>query len=1135
MMMAAAAAVVHAIASRPVAVQRQPQRPPHVGQPDSHSQRRYTRPGAVVTDDIRRSHDRRSRSRGPLTNDMIRHFLTSGPANEEPLTLVRRALLYIQDWRRRGVAKLENELQRLEELFARQVLALEGPELDEPYARLTGPVSREMLRRASTSSVVRLAAFGATGAGKSTLINALLQGIVMQTGGGHITARICVLRHSEKQHASIRVCRIVDNENELEPIGGSDEQADPSAYVSLADARPHEVQRRLTPFICRSHAPPASDAEQLKAWTSCVVVVSYPFDLLAAGLELIDLAGVANDDPNPYLFDARQRFLQTYRPHGILFCYSLAHWDLAERTAYKELQSHCEGGRMGVDPPDIFFANTKADEATLAHTKGFILRLEPDKLTELIIRAEETGRFQALLDMRLPFSFLPESLDACLNFAMVNACEFLEKPESKIFSSFMQRLVRWIMAVQVRRMTTAASTVQRAVNAFYTTLNIHKTRSENDIEAEREEALQALDAFRTQAREACIGVIESLPGQVAELARDERVKAALLQQAIAVQLEAFDGNRLIGETRKLARGAFIDKFTPYVEQELRAPMLRQLDQQLARQLRAQVKILLRRSKVLDSLNAAVAEILHVTSDKSKAQRISAAGMNGLVNELDLASYLSMPALLALVRSFLVDVIVPFLCGDKVDANFKVQCADLVIKHAEQMVQVQPIIEQFSAALDRLVSDIRSEVNRRCQQQFHAARRARHNDDEMVRIRLDFAKLLFAAIEVQGMMCQPQTITVQWEQIMGEGAVGRVLTGEWEGHNENDVEIQPLAIKVFRITEDGEAANHGMAVALSFYEEVHYAQRLSLTGDPIFACPLGVRRVSRPSGELYAAIIFPRFSCDLGSYIRIHDNMVTLRERLQWARQLCEGVAKMHRLGFLHRDIKPSNVLVVHDVRSHRILRLALADFDLTTGAVVAMTRVMTRAYAAPELFQSDVSYTTSADVYSLGKTLTNIGVDCPAVEHALRDDPTARPTAQQLADEMKRLIRDPGQERIAYGNPSSASSSSSLSSSPSAPSRSGSGMSEAAGEADADDLCRVCFPDGVYVPIDPSSFRLCDVCMSGGVGVRFGCGHAVCCFRDALALARQPQAQGCPICRRPITQLREANGREPTYLKAPTS
>ncbi len=102
---------------------------------------------------------------------------------------------------------------------------------------------------------------------------------------------------------------------------------------------------------------------------------------------------------------------------------------------------------------------------------------------------------------------------------------------------------------------------------------------------------------------------------------------------------------------------------------------------------------------------------------------------------------------------------------------------------------------------------------------------------------------------------------------------------------------------------------------------------------------------------------------------------TQEKALEWARQICAGVAASHELNVLHRDLKPANILIDGKGRAR------VADF----GLAAAMTDVEgkreiagTPAYMAPEqLSRGEVS--VQSDLYSLGLILYELFTGKPAI------------------------------------------------------------------------------------------------------------------------------------------------------------
>ena len=103
--------------------------------------------------------------------------------------------------------------------------------------------------------------------------------------------------------------------------------------------------------------------------------------------------------------------------------------------------------------------------------------------------------------------------------------------------------------------------------------------------------------------------------------------------------------------------------------------------------------------------------------------------------------------------------------------------------------------------------------------------------------------------------------------------------------------------------------------------------------------------------------------------------LTLNERIDLFRQVCDAVQYAHRQLVVHRDLKPSNILVTEDEGGAR--RVKLLDFGIAkvlsgedTGEPLTVLTapgqlMLTPEYAAPEQL-SGGAISTATDVYALG-------------------------------------------------------------------------------------------------------------------------------------------------------------------------
>ena len=108
-------------------------------------------------------------------------------------------------------------------------------------------------------------------------------------------------------------------------------------------------------------------------------------------------------------------------------------------------------------------------------------------------------------------------------------------------------------------------------------------------------------------------------------------------------------------------------------------------------------------------------------------------------------------------------------------------------------------------------------------------------------------------------------------------------------------------------------------------------------------------------------------------------------RMEWAKQIVEGMMHIHSRGVIHRDLNPWNVFI--NSANHA----KIGDFGLSTeakpggdthtglaspGACPLDVSAIGSLYSAPELGSETPGYDCSADIYSLGTLLFAVFLDC---------------------------------------------------------------------------------------------------------------------------------------------------------------
>jgi serine/threonine protein kinase len=122
----------------------------------------------------------------------------------------------------------------------------------------------------------------------------------------------------------------------------------------------------------------------------------------------------------------------------------------------------------------------------------------------------------------------------------------------------------------------------------------------------------------------------------------------------------------------------------------------------------------------------------------------------------------------------------------------------------------------------------------------------------------------------------------------------------------------------------------------------------------------------------------------------------VRSAVWLTRQAAEGLAALHRAGFVHADVKPGNVLV----DASGAARLIDLGFAHRPGENVELLKdgfiMGTASYIAPELCRRQQIDTPAADVFSLGVTLFEcltgrLPYPAATAEEALKKRRKARP------------------------------------------------------------------------------------------------------------------------------------------------
>jgi serine/threonine protein kinase len=196
------------------------------------------------------------------------------------------------------------------------------------------------------------------------------------------------------------------------------------------------------------------------------------------------------------------------------------------------------------------------------------------------------------------------------------------------------------------------------------------------------------------------------------------------------------------------------------------------------------------------------------------------------------------------------------------------------------------------------------------------------------------------------------------QLLGEGGMGEVWLAEQKIPFHRTV-----ALKLIKAGMDTKA------VVARFESE---RQALALMDHPSIARVFDAG--STPEGRPYFVMEYVP-GLPITEYCDKH--RLTMKERLELFRQVCDGVQHAHQKAIIHRDLKPSNVLVVEQDNKAvpKIIDFGLAKATgqrLTDQTMFTELGVMigTPEYMSPEQAdQREQNIDTRTDVYSLGVIL----------------------------------------------------------------------------------------------------------------------------------------------------------------------
>ena len=159
------------------------------------------------------------------------------------------------------------------------------------------------------------------------------------------------------------------------------------------------------------------------------------------------------------------------------------------------------------------------------------------------------------------------------------------------------------------------------------------------------------------------------------------------------------------------------------------------------------------------------------------------------------------------------------------------------------------------------------------------------------------------------------------------------------------------------------------------------------------------------------IVMPRLDGHTMQWHLNADDGKPLPVALWFVRQVCQALATLHAAGWVHGDVKPSNVII----GSQGHVTLIDMGFAARVHTLAGHQFRGTPDYAAPESLAGDMAALPSMDMFSVGRMLwqwlsvTQVVAQprlepiATLVEHLVSGEPSDRPTAESVVNQLLRL------------------------------------------------------------------------------------------------------------------------------------
>ncbi|KAH3760486.1 hypothetical protein Pelo_7647 [Pelomyxa schiedti] len=880
---------------------------------------------------------------------------------------------------------------------------------------LMPPEDQESVRRAcSKEEPVRIATYGPTGVGKTSLINSLCGQHILQVQNGHCTARVCVLKYADPENACIRSAKVVDGHIVTGEV-----------LESLTNLTPPEtVSGKLFPHLDRSAMLQGVENEEtMRDILTTIIVVEYPVPLLKAGIELVDLPGHAiSDSLGAIIFPFIALVLRHYRPHGVVFCFATAKFgkqDEGALTTLKEVIAEASKG-LSVDDytPDIFFANTHFDFDDIAEE----LNGDPNLITEAAILRIYDRHLKKMLQSPATRSFtIPDDFQKCMSFCCVSAHDLMcNKPSSKFTHGlFMDKFLHWIIAAEQKRCCTALEQIGRASGTFFRNLTALCTCSCEDIQKMRKTAEERIHCTEERLLADITQCTQQLPFILKE--EIQSVRDHFLRTALSLPFE-YDPSSRVSKTQQ-AETYLTQNLIHWLKVNVIHPVITKVRIQIQKCIEENLQQLDTTEDVRDLLWNAGPNYV------ATMRRHALAAMVGLTC-LSICATLA-TLLLAPVTgggSLLI-----FGLGTSVTASLGTLGASL---YPEINYTVDDEFKKDLALrmLDSLCEREKVEAQRVKLETMARGRATEFIAQRMLRVS-DLCKQRLTMINA----CPEDKITAlgKWSTMRRKFGklIARIRASEDMMLHDNPVLLPPCSsltsspcaalegnctregiwndttvyVKVVDLPMRNESGQR------EFFEDLHHWHQMTQCSQHV----LPLKMVFRQQPNLWC-VVYPRFTYSLKEHMERHISTMRLEDALVIAREIIGTIKDLHQGSIVHSNLRLETIVVT--VEGNKVTDVAVAGFSTITEDG-SCSEAANRLFCTPkvDIFAFGVILSELTPKPTLRRCLATTAGVAPQlptargtppqlvnlINQCVATDPDVRPTARLLFEALSSMCQSP--------------------------------------------------------------------------------------------------------------------------------